>query len=129
MRLAGVCMNIQRIKKVRFLVPFLLLTFLVCGSGGLFCPMAESAAGTPHGQAHSHQVPSTPFHPSEDCLDQFKSSEEQSRDLPYGVLPVAEGSQFAIIVDTSFSYYLLTRSAPRSSSYPLLFLLFSAILN
>jgi hypothetical protein len=122
-------MNSGMLHRIRLLVPFLLFTFLVCGSGSLFCPMAESEAGTHHSQSNSHQVPSTPIHSSGDCPDQFKNAEELSKGLTYGVLPVAELSEFTDIFTSAISHYLSINSAAQSSTYPLLFLLFSVFLN
>lgn len=111
------------------MMPFLLVTFLVCGSGGLFCPMEGSAAGQHHPDSDSHQLP-TPINSSADCPDQLKTSEEKSRDLTDGVLPVAVFTQSADnFKSTFFHYYASASSSPRSSTYPPLFLLFSVFLN
>ena len=112
------------------MIPFLLVTLLVCGSGELFCPMEGSAAGSHHSESNPQQLPPAPFNSSGDCPDQLKSSEEQSRDLAYGILPIVAFTQLADIFEANFSYALLsTLSVPRFSSYPLLFLLFSVFLN
>lgn len=121
-------MNSGMLQRIRLLVPFLLFTLLVCGSGSLFCPMVESEAATHHSQSHSNQVPSAPIHPSGKCPDQFKNAEELSKDLAYGVLPVAEFSELTDIFTSAASHYLSQHYVPQSS-YPLLFLLLSVFLN
>lgn len=123
-------MNRKKLQTVRLMIPFLLVTFLVCGSGGLFCPMEGSAAEPHHSESDSHQLPSTPIDSSDGCLDQLKSTEEQSRDLTDGTLPMAAFTLLADIFESTVSHnYLSTSSSPRSSTYPLLFLLFSVFLN
>lgn len=122
-------MNRKKLQRIRLMIPFFLVAFLVCGSGGLFCSMEESAAGTHHSQSSSQQSP-MPFNSSADCQDQLKSSEEKSRDLVDGVLPISVFTKSTNIFESTFShYYLSTSSSPRSSTYPLLFLLFSVFLN
>jgi hypothetical protein len=123
-------MNRKMIQRIRLMVPFLRVAFLVCGSGGLFCPMEGSAAGPHHTESDSHKLPSTPLNSSADCLDQLKGSEEKSRDLTDGVWPVAEFSKSVDIFESTFPpYYLSSSSSTRSSTYPPLFLLFSVFLN
>lgn len=121
-------MNRKIIQRVRLIVPFLLVAFLVCGSG-LFCPMTESPAGTHHSPSKSHQLPPTPINSSDDCLDQFKNAEIQSKDLTYDVFSLLQFKGLDNIFESPFSNYLFTSIAPQTSSYPLLFLLFSVFLN
>jgi len=117
------------LQKGRLVIPLLLVAILMCGGGGFFCPMAASAAGTHHSQSDSHKLPATPFNSSGDCPDQFKSTEETYKNLTYGVFPITEFMGLADIVESAFSHYLFTSPVPQTSSYPLLFLLFSVFLN
>ncbi|GEM_PF-3802019 len=119
------------VKKVfqrgRVIVPFLLIAFLTCGGGGLFCPMATEAAPH-HSQGTSLPSPATPSNNS-DCPDQLKSSEAPSRDLTDGAWAFVQVVESANILKSPFSEYFFARSTPSSSTYPPLFLLFSVFLN
>ena len=121
-------MKMRVLRQGRLIALFLLVAFLACGGGGLFCPMA-TATPLHHSQEHSHQSPATPLNSSEDCPDQFKNSEERSRDLTYSVLPHTEITELADLYKSTYSKYFFASSVPQTSSYPLLFLLFSVFLN
>lgn len=121
-------MNPQTRQIKLVLTYFSLFTLLVCGVGGLFCPMPASATDTQHSQP-------TPHHSSSqkgDCPDQFKNAENESKPLPVNLLQVELLESLDIWSDVFpsrlFQSFFKAR-ALTPSSYPLLFLRFSAFLN
>jgi len=122
-------MKMRMLQQGRLIVAFLVLALLLCGGGGFFCPM-DTEAAPHHSQENSHPSPSTSSNSSGDCPDQIKtSSEEPSRDLTYSAWAFTEVRASTDIFKSTFSEYFFARSAPSSSAYPLLFLLFSVFLN
>lgn len=116
-------------RKIKFVLTyFSLFTFLVCGVGGLFCPMPASATDAHHSQPAPHHSSSQ----NKDCPDQFKSSENEAKRLPFALLQVNNlgnlGSWADVFPSRIFQSFFKTR-ALTPSSYPLLFLRFSALLN
>jgi hypothetical protein len=107
---------------------FSLFALLVCGVSGLFCPMPASATDTHHSQ------PAPPHSSSQngDCQDQFKNAKNESKPLPVNLLQVELLENLAIWPDVFpsplFQSFFKAR-ALTPSSYPLLFLRFSALLN
>ena len=121
-------MKMRVLQQTKLIVPFLLVAFLACGGGSFFCPMGTEAAPH-HSQENSHPSPGTPLNSSEDCPDQLKSSEELSKNLTYGVSAFTEVAVSIDIFKSPFSEYFFASAVPTSSTYPLLFLLFSVFLN
>lgn len=107
------------------IITSLLISFVLCGTMGMFCPMLTTAGETPHPQPASQH--STSNHG--DCPDQIKSSEEPSRYLTYDVVAYSKISELAAIYKSALSQYFYPNSFSFSSSYPLLFLLFGVFLN
>ena len=110
------------------LIYFSLLTFLVCGIGGVFCPMPASATDTHPSQPASHHSSSQ----NGDCPDQFKNAENESKPLPVHLLQVENLENLGIWPDLFQSRIFQSFFKARAltpSSYPLLFLRFSALLN
>lgn len=110
------------------LTSFTLMAFLLCGVSGLFCPMPASATNTPSSQPASHHSSSQ----NGDCPDQFKNAENESKPLPVALLQVETlenlGSWPDLVQSRLFQRFFKAR-ALTPSSYPLLFLRFSALLN
>ncbi|MEO8326840.1 MAG: hypothetical protein ABI618_13380 [Nitrospirota bacterium] len=87
--------------------------------------MAPSAAAS-----HSSQ-PASPHSASDhakECPEQLSSSSEQLKELTAVALPVSYSHVFDLFFQTSSQKSLFTLTTP-SSSYPLLFLRFSVLLN
>jgi hypothetical protein len=119
-------MKVRYQEKVRVLVPILLIvSFVICGIAGAYCPMSSSAAAN-----HSSQ-PASPHAPSDhsrECPDQLNSSSEKLKEVTAVALPVIYSHVLDGFTHAPSQKFLLTRTTP-SSSYPLLFLLFSVLLN
>ena len=112
---------------MRVLVPFLLLTFLVCGIAGVFCPMPSSATGGYLSQSSSH--PSSPEHHSGDCPEQLSSSVNDLKKLDCTALVPNDSSALSDIL-RPISREFVTRQEmveTKPSNTPL-FLLFSVFL-
>ena len=122
-------MNRRFQSTLRSFVPFLLLAFLVCGVGGLFCPMPASAADTHHSQTTSHHSSSS--HTTGECPEQLTSpaGPVESNDGPFEVLSVAAFTWLHNIPNSGALQFLGKNKTPTSTTYPLLFLLFSVFLN
>ena len=119
-------MKVRGHNTVRVLVPILLIvSFVICGIAGVYCPMSSSAAAN-----HSSQQASP--HSSSDhkreCPEQLNSSTEQLKELTPLVLPVTHSHVLDGFTRYTSQKFLFTGTTP-SSSYPLLFLLFSVLLN
>ena len=112
--------------KVRVLVPILLIvSFVICGIAGAYCPMSSSAAAS-----HSSQ-PASPHAPSDherECPEPLNSSTEQFKELTPLFLPATHSHVLDAFIQPTSKKFLLTGTTP-TSSYPLLFLLFSVLLN
>lgn len=121
-------MNLRFQSTLRRFVPFLLLAFLVCGAGGLFCPMQASATDTHHTQPASHHSSSQA---TGDCPEQLTSSTGsfENNDGPFENLSVAAYTWLHDIPNFSVSQFFGNHTNPQSNTYPLLFLLFSVFLN
>lgn len=104
---------------------FLLLTFLVCMLGGMFCPMSSAAAEGQSSNLPSHH--SSPF-PQEKCPDQLKASSEFSQELVSPLMAHTEGPCLDSPIQVTTPTWRMA-SVPSSSSYPLLYLRFSVLLN
>lgn len=119
-------MKVRCYKKVRVLLPILLIaSFVLCGIAGAYCPMAPSAAAS-----HSSQ-PASPHSPSDhgrECPEQLSSSSEQLKELTTVALPVPYSHVLDLFTHATSQKFLGSRTTP-SSSYPLLFLRFSVLLN
>jgi len=119
-------MRVRCLGKVRVLVPILLIvSFVLCGIAGAYCPMSFSASAS-----HSSQ-PASPHSPSDherECPEQLNNSTEQLKELTAVALPVTHSHVLDEFTHAHSQKFLLTGTTP-SSSYPLLFLLFSALLN
>jgi hypothetical protein len=119
-------MKVRYQEKARVLVPILLIvSFVICGIAGAYCPMSSSAAAS-----HSSQ-PASPHAPSDhsrECPDQLNSSSEKLKEVTAVALPVIYSHVLDGFTHAPSQKFLLTGTTP-SSSYPLLFLLFSVLLN
>ena len=119
-------MRISFNKKARLLIPLLLIvSFVICGIAGAYCPMASSA-----GASHSSQ-PASPHAPSDHskpCPEQLSNANEQLKELTAVALPVTHFHMLDLFTLASTQKFLFARTTP-SSSYPLLFLRFSVLLN
>jgi len=122
-------MNLKFQSTLKRFVPFLLLAFLVCGVGGMFCPMAASATDTHHSQQPSHHSSSSQA--TGDCPEQLTNSTGsfENNDGPFEVLSVAANTWLHDIPNFSVSQFFGNHATPQPSTYPLLFLLFSVFLN
>jgi hypothetical protein len=113
-------------QKARVLVPLLLIvSFVLCGVAGAYCPMFSSAAAS-----HSSQ-PGSPHSPSDHskaCPEQLSNANEQLKELTAVALPVTHFHVLDLFTHASSQKFLFARMTP-SSSYPLLFLRFSVLLN
>lgn len=119
-------MKVYLTRKVRVLLPILLIvSFVLCGIAGSYCPMSSFAAASDSPQ------PASPHAPSDHkrgCPEQLSSSNEQVKKLTALVLPVTHSHVLDLVPNASSEKFLFARTTP-SSSYPLLFLRFSALLN
>jgi len=108
-----------------FIFFLLILAFMVCGVAGTFCPMTAAAD-------QSQGFPANPHHSSSNqqgtCPDQLKSTSEGGKELGADVLVPASYTLLDPLVQI-VSQKMTLVSLPPDSSYPLLFLLFSAFLN
>ena len=121
-------MNSQT-RQIKFLLTyFLLFTFLVCGVGGLFCAMPVSASDTQPSHPTSHHSSSQ----DSECPDQFKNSKKESQRfsvvLLQGETLETLGSWSDLFQSRNFKK-LFKALALTPTSYPLLFLRFSSLLN
>jgi hypothetical protein len=114
---------------LRTFVPFVILAFVVCGGGGLYCPMPASATDTQHSQQTSHHSSSSQT--TGDCPDQLTTSAEnfENEDASFEVLSVAAFTWLNDIPSFGLFTFLGIERTPHSTTYPLLFLLFSVFLN
>jgi hypothetical protein len=112
--------------KARVFVPVLVIvSFVLCGVAGAYCPMASSAAAS-----HSSQ-PASPLTPSDhrsECPEQLSTANEQLKELTPVALPVTHFHFLDLFTNASSQKFLFARTT-LSSSYPLLFLRFSVLLN
>jgi hypothetical protein len=110
----------------QFFSLFLILTLLVCGVGSLFCPMSSSAADDKNPQTPFHHTPSLP---EGSCPDQITSSSEGSKEFSSAFLINTDFIKALAAFLHAPSQKLVFVHTPPGSSYPLLFLLFSVLLN
>ncbi|MEX2493257.1 MAG: hypothetical protein WD425_16010 [Nitrospirales bacterium] len=122
-------MNLKSQSTLRSFVPFLVLTFFVCGVSGLFCPMAASATDTHHSHQTSHHTSSSQT--SGECPDQLTSAAGafENDDVSFGVLSLTNFTWLHDIPNSGVLQFFGNHKTPQSTSYPLLFLLFSVLLN
>ena len=122
-------MNLKFQATIRHFVPYLVFIFFVCGVSGLFCSMPAAATDTSHSQSASHHTSSsqTPGN----CPDQLTTSAEifENDDVSVGVISVAPVSWLPNIPHFGPFKFLGHDRTPNSTTYPLLFLLFSVFLN
>jgi hypothetical protein len=81
--------------------------------------------------ASDSSLPASPHAPSEhsrECPEQLASSSEQFKELTVVALPLTHSRLLDLFTHGSFQKFLFARTTP-SSSYPLLFLRFSVLLN
>lgn len=88
--------------------------------------MPATGADTSHSQTASHHSTSIPHG---ECPDQLKSSEEQSKELTFALLPIVGLTGFADIFNPNFLTPLFYEAPLKPSSHLPLFLLFSVFLN
>ncbi len=114
---------------LRIFIPFVIFAFMVCGVGGLFCPMPASATDTNHAQHTSHHSSSSQT--TGDCPDQLTTSAGpfENDDVSVEVLSVANFTWLHDVPNSGVLQYFGNHKTPQSTSYPLLFLLFSVFLN
>jgi len=123
-------MNLEFLSKMKCFVSFVLFAFVVCGVGGVYCPMPASATDTHHSQQTSHHSSSPQT--SGECPEQLTTSSAgifENDDAPVGFLSVATVTWLNDISNFGPFRYLGNDRTPNSTSYPLLFLLFSVFLN
>jgi hypothetical protein len=122
-------MNFQFLSKMKCFVSFVLFTFVVCGVGGLYCPMPASATDTHHSQQTSHHS-SSPQTTGE-CPEQLITSAGtfENDDASVGVVSTATVTWLHDIPSFGLFKFLGNERTPNSTTYPLLFLLFSVFLN
>lgn len=110
---------------LRSIVPFLVLVFWICGTAGLFCPMPASAIDTHHPHPTSHHSSGDP---NGGCPEQLSNSSKPLNELDVAPRVFAHFHLFDQMPQPSIQPLWLTH-AFQSSSYPLLFLRFSVLLN
>jgi hypothetical protein len=122
-------MNPQFLSKLKIFIPLVIFAFVVCGVGGLFCPMPPSATDTHHSQQTSHHSSSSQT--SGECPEQLTSAAGpfENDDVSVKVLSVATVAWLHNIPNSGVLQFFGTHKTPQSTSYPLLFLLFSVFLN
>jgi hypothetical protein len=122
-------MNQKFQSTLRFFVPFVIFAFVVCGVGGLYCPMPASATDTHHSQQTSHHSSSSQI-PGE-CPEQLTSSAGifENDNASFGVLYLTSFTWLHDIPNFGVLQFFGNHKTPQSTSYPLLFLLFSVFLN
>jgi hypothetical protein len=122
-------MNLNFQATLRSFVPFVILAFVVCGVGGLYCPMPASATDTQHSQQTSHHSSSSQT--TGDCPDQLTTSAgiSETDDASVGFVSAEPVSWLTDIPSFGVFKFLGNDRAPHSTTYPLLFLLFSVFLN
>jgi len=122
-------MNLKFQSTLKFFVPFVLFAFVVCGVGGLYCPMPASAMDTHHSQQTSHHSSSSQT--SGECPEQLTSSAGpfENDDVSVEVLSVTTVAWLHDIPKSGVLEFFGNHNPPQSTSYPLLFLLFSVFLN
>jgi hypothetical protein len=106
---------------LRSFAPFLVFAFFVCGVSGLFCPMPASAIDTPYSQSASHHSSSSQTTTSAGAFE--------NDDVSFGVLSLTNFTWLHDIPNSGFLNFLGNDNTPQSTTYPLLFLLFSVFLN
>ncbi|MCA9468390.1 MAG: hypothetical protein KC643_23515 [Nitrospira sp.] len=113
-------------KKIPTLIPVLLIaSFVLCGIAGAYCPMSSSA---PVNHTTQPAIPHPPSDHNRECPEQLSSSSEKIKELTPVALPVAQSQVLDLFTQAPSRKYLFTHPSP-SSSYPLLFLRFSVLLN
>jgi hypothetical protein len=122
-------MNLKFQATLRNFVPFLVFTFFVCGVTGLLCSMPASATDASHSQSASHHSSSSQT--TGECPEQLTSSPGafENDDVSVSVLSVATVTWLHDIPSFGLFKFLGNERTPNSTTYPLLFLLFSVFLN
>jgi hypothetical protein len=122
-------MKLQFLSKMKYCVPVILFAFVFCVAVGLFCPMPASATDTSHSQSASHHSSSSQT--TGECPEQQTSSAGmfEKNDASVGVVSAAAVTWLNDIPSFDLFKFLGNERAPRSTTYPLLFLLFSVFLN
>ncbi|MCA9421338.1 MAG: hypothetical protein KC592_09975 [Nitrospira sp.] len=113
-------------KKARVFVPVLVIvSFVLCGVAGAYCPMASYATA---GHSSQPAPPHSPSDHSKECPEQLSTANEQLKELTPVALPVTHFHILDLFTNASTQKFLFARTT-LSSSYPLLFLRFSVLLN
>lgn len=114
---------------MKMFAPFVVFAFVICGVVGMYCPMPASATDTHHSQSTSHHSSSSQT--TGECPEQLTSSgvSFEKDDAPVSVLSVAALTWLHDISNFGPFRYLGNDRTPNSTTYPLLFLLFSVFLN
>lgn len=122
-------MNLKFQPTLRFFVPIVIFAFVVCGMGGLYCPMPASATDAHHSQQASHHSSSSQT--TGECPEQLTTSAEifENDDVSVSVLSVATVTWLHNIPSFRLFKFLGNDRTPNPTSYPLLFLFFSVFLN
>lgn len=115
---------------LRNFVPILLFAFVICGVGGMYCPMPASATDASHSQPTAHHSSSSSQTTGE-CPDLLTTSAEsfEKDDIFVGVLSAATITWLEDLPHASVLQFLGNDRTPQATNYPLLFLLFSVFLN
>lgn len=119
-------MMARHTKTAHLLIPIaLIISFVLCGVASAYCSMSSSATAS-----HSSQPASSPS-PSDhhrECPEQLSNTTEQLKELAAVALPI---THFRILdlFTHAFSQKFLVARTTSPSSYPLLFLRFSVLLN
>jgi hypothetical protein len=122
-------MNLQFLSKMKRCVPAILFAFVVCGVVGLNCPMPASATDAHHSQQPSHHSSSSQT--TGECPDQLTTSAGifETDDASVGFVSAAPVSWLTDIPSFGLFKFLGNERTPHSTTYPLLYLLFSVFLN
>jgi len=123
-------MNRHRFTKMTKFVPLILLAFVICGVGGVYCPMPAAASDGHHPQPTSHHSSSSQS--TGECPELLTTSAEnfeKDDDVSVGGLAVATVTWLQDIPGFGLFKFLSQERTPHATTYPLLFLLFSVFLN
>lgn len=112
-------------KPQKYFSLLLILTFLVCSIGGMFCHMPASAGNINHSQIPFHH--SSPV-PAENCPDEITNSPEIGQKA-FSSPMVNRNFHLMTVLFQGISQRLDFPPHPQDSSYPLLFLFYSVFLN
>ena len=122
-------MDRHRFTKMTKYVPLILFAFVICGVGGVYCPMSAAASDASHSQSTSHH--SSPSQSTSECPELLTTSAEnfEKDDVSISVLAIGTVNGLQDIPGFGLFKFLSQERTPRATTYPLLFLLFSVFLN